>query len=301
MDNKENPSGNEEIVEVVVPTTQEAAVVEDPFAKGRERMDAIASTIASTKEKVVANATRIGSKISRFFSRAGKIAKTVGAAVFSADDLAKKGAEWTGEKVDQFAEAGIQKIADAEQWVSDKRAHAEGWMSETAEQAGVYVGGKYAQGKEFVGEVMDAGAEKYHQFEDLCGRGAQNVEEFVEASAQWAENKVDRAKEITIEGIEIAKDVAFAVQTKTTEAFAHAKEGVKNQYNNAVEFGERALVKVKVGWAKGKETFRGALNSWRLARLNARIERDIQTRERLLKIEGKVNLLSEVNQLEVAA
>lgn len=316
MDNKENPSINEEVVETVAPSSPETPASEDPLAKGRERIAAIGSFFTKAKEKISSVTSRVGSGISRFFSRSGKVLGTGAAAIFSADVLAKKGAEWTDKKYGELVENADQKIDKAEEWIADKADNADKWMSETAEQAGMYVGEKYAQGKEWVGEVRDAGAEKYRQFEDLCGRGAQNVEEFIERSALWAENKVDRAKEITIEGVEIAKDVAFAVQTKTTEAFAHAKEGVKNQYNNAVEFGENVLIKAKVGWANTKEKFRGAYNNWRVARLNAGIERDMQEQERLgakvendkqerekllAKLQGKTALLSGINQLEVAA
>lgn len=303
MDNKENPSA-EGIPEVVEAGAQEV-VKQDPLAKGRERMAAIGGFFTKVKEKAVSITSRVGGGISRFFSRSSKVLGTGAAAVLSGDVLAKQGAQWTGEKYGELVENVDKGLDKAEAWTSEKIDKAEGWMSEKAEKAGEYVGEKYAQGKEWAGEVMDAGAEKYKQFEDLCAAGAQNVDDFVEKSAKWFENKKEQAKTIVNEGIEVAKDVAFAVETKTVESIKAAKEGIKKQYNSVVEYGEKALANGKVRLANANKKFWDTLNAWRVARLDARIERDMQARDRLLELkkntENNKQLMSDVDQIEAAA
>lgn len=300
MDNKENPI-QEGDVAVAESATQEGEAKINPMDAGRERIAKAGAFFSKVAENTKSIAKSVSGRLSRFFSRAGKVAGTGAVAIAGAPEFIKQGADLAGKKIDSLADAGVQKIADAEQWVSDTKTQISEAVSEKAEQFGAAVGRTYAQAEEMGTNLVNAGVEKYHQFEDLCAAGAQNVEDFVEKSAKWVENKKEQAKTIAHDGLEVAKDVAFAVETKTIETFNAAKEGVKKQYDSAVEFGEQALVKAKVGWAETKKKFRNTLNAWRVARLNARIERDMQARDRLLGLEANTQLMSEVDQIEAAA
>jgi hypothetical protein len=158
------------------------------------------------------------------FFKSRKKTVTVAENLAAAPEFTKQAIDWIGKKVDEFAEKGVQKLADAEQWVADTSAKVSGAVSEKVEEFGASVGRTYAKAEEMRMNLVNAGVEKYHQFEDLCASGTQKVEDLVERSAKWAENKKQQAGAIVEEGVELAKDVAYIVEKKTVEGFIAAKK-----------------------------------------------------------------------------
>ena len=297
--NNEQPKNDSEVTQE---NTVESEVKNDPFAKGRERIASIGNFFTKSREKVVALTNRVGSGLSNFWSRTKKFSGEAIAATLSADVLAKQADAYVGQKSEQAGTAVGNKLAEAGDFVSEKVTDASEFVSDKATQAKEWVGERAGEVKDWTNDQVVAAGAKINQFDDFlarkAGEGAESLANTFEKSSEWINNKADRVKEITTEGIEIAKDVAFAVKEKTIEGFQTAKEGIKNQYNNTVEFGQNALAAVKIEAAKIKDDFRGKKNAFfrymddlRATRLKTRTEkREIKNerdRQELAQLEAK--------------
>ena len=188
---------NEEELKAETPEENGEDLKPDPFAKGRERMEAIGGFFSKAKERLASVGNQVGASISRFWSRTKSFAGESAAAVLSADELAKQGY--------QFTEG---KVKDADKWVGQK-----------AGEAGEYLGQKGAQAVGWAGDKIEQGF-------DWTQEKADQLENFVEnnwdKAKEFTANKADQVKNFATEKVELAKDVAFFVKNKTAEGLNKA-------------------------------------------------------------------------------
>ncbi len=220
----------------------------DPFAKGRERMAAIGGFFSKMKEKAASMSKRVGSTISRVWGKTKSASGEVGAAIFSGDELAKRGAQFVGAKAEQADAYVTEKVDQGAKFVADKTVEGAKWVGDKAEQGGEWIGEKAEQ----LGNFAEATYEK---------------------GAEFVSTKAEQIKDFAQDKVELAKDVAFYAKEKTAENLAKAKAGIENRYNKIKAFGENAMMSAKIEIARRKEAYRMKMNDIRQRRLQAEFER----------------------------
>lgn len=260
-----------------VPVEKLESVAPDPFVKGRERIAAIGGFFTKAKEKFNDVKKQAGATLSRFWSRTKSAAGETAAAVFSVDDLAAKGAQYAGGKINQ----------------------ADQWMGQKAEQAGELIGEKGSQAVGWAGDKLE---QSYDWTQEKAAQAEAFVDKNWEKAKEFTASKAEQVKTFAAEKVEVVKDIAFYAKEKTNEGLDKAKEGIKNRWGQMVSFGEGAIAEGKLKMAQAKESYRNTMNAMRERRLRAEYEKAVakesEASEKALilkakreALEGKMGLL----------
>lgn len=291
--------GEEKEMPVQMEVTETTIEKEDPFSKGRERIEAIGNFFSRVKEKAQSIGSRAGATLSRIWNKTKSVGGEAVAATLSADVLAKKGAEYVGQKADQVDTYVSEKVYEGGKFVADKVV-----------EGGQYVGDKVAEGAEYVGQKATEGAEyvgqKATEAKEWAGEKVDQFSNFAEANyekaSQFVSTKAEQLKDFGQEKVELAKDLAFYAKEKTSEGLSKAKVGIENRYNKVKAFGENAMMAAKLEVARRKEAYRTKMNELRQRRLQAAYEavshEESETSARAIQLQQQKAKLAEMLGLQ---
>ncbi len=203
----EIPVDPRETVAAQMSATTIEQVVEDPFAKGRERMAAVTGFFSKAKENFIATKNKVGASISRFWSRTKTAASTTTAAVLSSDVLASRADNWVSEKTEQVGAYIGEKGAAAANWVDDnleagydwsqkKREDLQNFIESKADQMTNYVDGKVELAKDVAFYVKEKTTEGLDRAKNGIKNQWDNVKTFGENAIASAKMEAAKVKEV---------------------------------------------------------------------------------------------------------
>ncbi len=237
----------------------ETKTQEDPFAKGRERMDKIKGFFSGMKEKAKTMASSASDKISKFWDKSKKFGGEATAAVLSADVLADKFDKHTDQKANELG----QSIGGA---IASGIHEAKKWNQVIGET-----------NREMVADVKQDLTKGYEWSKNKINQVGNKIVDTAASIEDWQNKKIDQAAEIVREGKDLAIYVKELAVNKTVEKFNQAKEGVTKQYDKVAEYGEKAMTAGKMKVASIKENYRKWVNDRRLARIAEQRQREMDT------------------------
>ncbi len=218
--------------------TESGEVKKNILEAGEKRYDAIAESLKKGKEKVSKWWSSAKSSVGGFFKRAA----VVGLAT----------PELTGKAWGVSRDATLDTIAAA-----DEKLH----------QGIDKAGNAMAAGAQYVKEQAKQGWEAFGKFSDRTGAMFGRWEDGIE---KWTKTKVEQGKDIVATGTVLTVMVgAFAIE-KTKEGFQKVGEGIKNQYEKVIDYGEKAIAAAEYKKQQIMDGFRAKWNQAKMAMLEAR-------------------------------
>jgi len=178
---------------------------------------------------------------------------------------------------------GEQRVLAAEKFVSDTKDRIVSSVKRVGRSIlSRLVGGARAAavGIASTPELIAAGGnavvDKYESARDTVESAVNKVDQKLEAGfgAGWnfLQTKKEQVIAIKNQGVELAKDAKFAVQTKTTEAIGQARASAARAYEGTVNYGRESVASAKERVLQCRDVCRDKLNALRLARLQRELD-----------------------------
>ncbi len=247
------------------PANQETSK-EDPLRVGETRYNAIGNSIKGAR-----------TKLSSWFGKAGSFVKVGAFMALETPENVVAGTKYVGNKIGEG---------------SDYLATKTEQFGDSVEAGTKYVGNKIGEGAGY----LEA---KTEQFGDWVESSAKSAYSFSAEQYTKAENfvvqKAEIVKDYTDDKIDLTIAVAGFLKEKTGEKLDIAKEGIKNVYDGAIEYGKGAIDSAAFRSRKAKERFKSSWNSFRMDMLQRKAE--VQ-KERLERTKRKLAQFNQVAELE---
>lgn len=278
MDNKGIDSKTEVKVEAVV-ENQNNMGPEKGISKGEERYNQIAGSISNAKNKVSGWLSSGAAKFGRLF-------KTGAVGVLNSPEAVVSGVKATGQAIGQEA----------------------GYMKDSVVAGGKFVGEKVGEGIKSVGDDLNKfdkyTSEKVGQAGEWLGRKGASVYETTSEGLQKAKNFT---AEKTAQAGNYIKDKALTVEAvgslmkeKTVEKLNVAKEGIRNNYGKAVEYGRDAIDTATLRAWYAKDAFNAKMNAIKKAILERKAEVQADKLQKTLAKLAQYNQVGQMNNLIAA-
>lgn len=278
MDNKGIDNKTEITAEAVI-ENQNNMGQREGISKGEERYNQIAGSISNAKN-------RLSGWLSNGAAKFGRLFKTGAVGVLNSPEAVVSGVKATGEAIGQEA----------------------GYMKDSVVAGANFVGGKVAEGVKSVGEdftqLDNYTSEKAEQLGAWVGKGAASVYETTSEGLQKAKNFT---AEKTMQAGNYIKDKALNVEAvgslmkeKTVEKLNVAKEGIRNNYGKAVEYGKDAIDTATLRVWYAKDAFNAKMNAIKKAILERKAEVQADKLQKTLAKLAQYNQVGQMNNLMAA-
>ncbi|MCX6754104.1 MAG: hypothetical protein NTV03_03570 [Candidatus Nomurabacteria bacterium] len=278
MDNK-GIDGKTEVTAEAVVENQNNMGPEKGISKGEERYNQIAGSISNAKNKVSGWLSSGAAKFGRLF-------KTGAVGVLNSPEAVVSGVKATGQAIGQEA----------------------GYIKDAAKEGYNFVGEKVGEGIKSVGDDLNKldkyTSEKVGQAGEWLGRKGASVYETTSEGLQKAKNFT---AEKTMQAGNYIKDKALTVEAvgslmkeKTVEKLNVAKEGIRNNYGKAVEYGRDAIDTATLRAWYAKDAFNAKMNAIKKAILERKAEVQADKLQKTLAKLAQYNQVGQMNNLIAA-
>jgi hypothetical protein len=278
MDNKGIDNKTEVTAEAVV-ENQNNMGPEKGISKGEERYNQIAGSISNAK-------SRVSGWLSSGAAKFGRLFKTGAVGVLNSPEAVVSGVKATGQAIGQEA----------------------GYMKDSVVAGANFVGGKVAEGVKSVGEDFTQldkyTSEKAEQLGVWVGKGAASAYETTSEGLQKAKNftveKTVQAGNYIKDKVLTVEAVGSLMKEKTVEKLNVAKEGIRNNYGKAVEYGKDAIDTATLRAWYAKDAFNAKMNAIKKAILERKAEVQADKLQKTLAKLAQYNQVGQMNNLMAA-